>query len=112
MNTSGLVPLEFFVIVELDEQAERTPGGIIVPAAIREKDELATQEGTLVAISPHAFTYADDWPKGSKPQIGQRVLFKRYAGHLHERDGRTFRVLNDKSLVAIIESSPALAKAA
>lgn len=112
MNDSGLTPLEFFVLVELDPQEQKTPGGIIIPSTVQDKDELATQEGTLVAVSPHAFTYAEGWPEGSKPVIGQRVLFKRYAGHLHERNGRKYRVLNDKDLVAIIEPETALAAAA
>lgn len=112
VNNSGLTPLEFFVLVELDPQEERTAGGIIIPSAIKDKDELATQEGTLVAVSPHAFTYAERWPEGSTPVVGQRVLFKRYAGHLHERGGRKYRVLNDKDLIAIVESEPALSVAA
>jgi co-chaperonin GroES (HSP10) len=80
MNASGLTPLEFFVIVELDVQAEKTAGGIYLPPQAKDADELSTQEGTLVAASPHAFTYADGWPEGSKPQAGQRVLFKKFAG--------------------------------
>lgn len=112
MNTSGLTPLEFFVVVELDAQAEKTAGGIYLPNQVKEQDKLSTQEGTLIAVSPHAFTYAEGWPEGSKPEIGQRVLFKRYAGALHERDGRTFRLLNDKDLVAIVETQTAQLKAA
>lgn len=112
MNMSGLTPLEFFVVVALDPLEERTAGGIILPSKVQEQDKLATQEGTLIAVSPHAFTYAEGWPEGSKPEVGQRVLFKRYAGHLHERDGRTYRLLNDKDLVAIIDQPPALAAAA
>jgi co-chaperonin GroES (HSP10) len=81
MNTSGLTPLEFFVVVEI-ELERKSPGGIILTTKTQETDKLATQEGVLVAVSPHAFTYADGWPEGSKPEIGQRVLFKRYAGHL------------------------------
>lgn len=112
MNASGLTPLEFFVIVELDQQEERTAGGIILPSSVKDQDKLSTQEGTLIAVSPHAFTYADGWPEGSKPEVGQRVLFKRYAGALHEREGRTYRILNDKDLVAVVEPSASLAKAA
>jgi len=112
MNDSGLTPLEFFVVVQLDPQEEKTVGGIILPSQVMESDKLATQEGTLIAISPHAFTYAEGWPEGSKPEVGQRVLFKRYAGHLHERNGKTYRLLNDKDLVAIVETAPALAAAA
>jgi co-chaperonin GroES (HSP10) len=112
MNASGLNPLEFFVIVELDAQAEKTAGGIFLPPQAKDADELSTQEGTLVAVSPHAFTYAEGWPDGSKPQTGQRVLFKKFAGALHERSGRKYRILNDKDLVAIVETSASLAKAA
>lgn len=102
-NGSGLIPLEFFVVVELDPLEERTKGGIILPAQVSDKDKLATQEGTLVAASPHAFTYAEWRADMRKPDVGERVLFKRYAGALHERDGRTYRLLNDKDLVAIVE---------
>jgi chaperonin GroES len=112
MNASGLTPLEFFVVVELDATEKTTPGGIILLDKVQEADKLATQEGTLIAASPHAFTYADGWPEGSKPEVGQRVLFKRYAGHLHERGGRTYRLLNDKDLVAIIDEPTPLRKAA
>lgn len=112
VNRSGLTPLEFFVVVELDPTEERTKGGIIIPTTTQDKDKLATQEGTLVAVSPHAFSYADDWPEGSKPEVGARVLFKRYAGALHERDGRDYRLLNDKDIIAIVEPEQAERKAA
>jgi len=116
MNASGLTPLEFFVVVELDPLEERTKGGIILPTQVSDKDKLATQEGTLVAVSPHAFSYADGWPEGAMPKVGQRVLFKRYAGALHERETggvkRTYRLLNDKDLIAIVEAGEAQAREA
>jgi co-chaperonin GroES (HSP10) len=99
-------------VVELDKQEERTAGGIILPSKVQDQDKLATQEGTLIAASPHAFTYAEGWPEGSKPEIGQRVLFKRYAGHLHERNGNNYRLLNDKDLVAVIDEPAKLERAA
>jgi co-chaperonin GroES (HSP10) len=111
-NESGLVPLEFFVVVLLDPVEEKTAGGIIIPSKMQEQDELSAQEGTLVAVSPHAFSYADDWPEGSKPEVGARVLFKRYAGLLHERAGKKWRLLNDKDLVAVVEPAATLAAAA
>jgi co-chaperonin GroES (HSP10) len=107
LNDSGLIPLEFFVLVELDHEEEKTAGGIILPSKVQDADRLASQEGTLLAVSPHAFTYAEGWPEGSKPEVGQRVLFKRYAGALHERTiggvKRNFRLLNDKDLIAIVK---------
>lgn len=116
MNASGLTPLEFFVVVELDPPKEKTDGGIWLAPNTTERDELATQEGTLVAVSPHAFSYAEGWPEGTMPKVGQRVLFKRYAGALHKRETggvkRTYRLLNDKDLIAIVEPGEAQAREA
>lgn len=110
-NESGLRPMEFNVVVEMDPVEEKTAGGIFLPASKTERDELATEEGALVALSPHAFTYAD-WPQGeAPPAVGDRVLIARYAGAIHKRGGKTFRILKDKDIVAVIEP-PALAVAA
>lgn len=115
-NNSGLTPVEYFVVVELDPVEEKTAGGIILPTTIQDKDKLSTQEGTLVAVSPHAFSYADNWPDGSVPQVGQRVLFKRYSGALHERTvcgvKRDYRLLNDKDIIAIVEEPQKMQEAA
>lgn len=106
-NPSGLVPLEFNCIVELDLTETKTAGGIILPASKTERDELANEEGMLVAVSPHAFSYAEGWPAEYLPQPGDRILFARYAGAIHERGGRKFRVVKDRDIVAKV-APPAL----
>lgn len=98
-----LKPLAFNVVVELDPVDEVTKGGIILLPSETERDKLACQEGTLVAVSPLAFSYAE-WPEGTEPPgVGARVMVNRYAGVLKERDGKNYRVLEDKSVIAIIE---------
>jgi co-chaperonin GroES (HSP10) len=112
MNASGLKPIGYFVLVALDDNDGKV-GSLYMPPSVTEKDALATQEGTIEALGPHAFNWADSWPEGTQPQIGQRVLFKRYSGHLHERNGRKWRILNDRDdLIAIVEDQPALSAAA
>lgn len=104
-------PMEFNVVVELDPVESKTPGGILLLDTAKERDKLGIQEGTLVAASPLAFTYAD-WPEGhSPPDLGCRVLFARYSGLIREEDGKTFRILKDKDVVAVIDK-PSVAKAA
>lgn len=105
-------PMEFNVVVEIDSAEETTKGGIILLAKTQDADKLAADEGTLVAVSPHAFTYAE-WPDGAlKPQIGDRVIVARYAGVLREKDGRNYRICKDKDLIAIVDEPRAVAKAA
>lgn len=111
-NNSGLRPMEFNVVVQPDPVEEVTKGGIIIPTTKTDRDKLAVEEGTLVAVSPHAFTYAD-WPEGAEPpKVGDRVVFARYAGALHTRDGVDYRVIKDKDIVAVVEPQITLAEAA
>ncbi len=103
-NESGLIPVEFHVVVKPVELETMSKGGIILrPSSAEERDRLAIEEGDLIAVSPMAFTYAD-WPEGArKPQVGDRVMWKRFAGLLKKRGEAEYRVLNDKDIVAIIE---------
>lgn len=96
-------PMEFNVVVELDPTEEVTKGGIILTRSNVERDELAAEEGTLVAVSPHAFTYAEWTADAEKPQLGNRVMIARYQGVLRESDGKKYRIVKDKDIVAVIE---------
>ncbi len=113
-NDSGLVPVEFMVVVELDPAEEKTAGGIILTKQTVEADEISAQQGVLVAASPLAFTY-EHWPEGSrKPEIGDRVLFRKYAGGqggifrktVHGA-GKRWRIMNDRDVLAIMEPDAA-----
>ena len=108
MTKCDLIPMEFNVIVELDPIEEKTKGGILLPTQKVDRDKLEAEEGTLVAVSPHAFTYAD-WPEGARmPKVGDRVLIARYAGVLRERDGRSLKIVKDKDIIAVVEQQPGL----
>jgi co-chaperonin GroES (HSP10) len=98
-------PMEFNIVVELDPVEEKTKGGIILIPEKQERDKLGAEEGVLVAISPLAFSYANpsEWGDHEKPKIGDRVMVKRYDGVLREKDGKSYRIVPDKSLVAVIE---------
>lgn len=104
-NTSGIVPTEFKVLILPKEVEEVTKGGIILAAQTTTAEKYATIEGTIVAISHLAFTYAteDEWG-GKKPRAGQRVIFAKYAGVRHKaKDGKEYLLVNDKDIVATVE---------
>ena len=114
-NESGLQPVEFNVIVRMKPTEETTAGGIILPTSKTERDELAEDEGTLVAVSPHAFSYAE-WPDGvAPPQVGDQVIIAQYQGRIWKPGGDkgpTYRIIKDKDVVAVIEPPAKLAAAA
>jgi co-chaperonin GroES (HSP10) len=96
----------------MDPVEEKTAGGIIVPQTKTDRDKLAADEGTIVAASPLAFSYAE-WPEGARiPQVGDRILMAQFDGRIWERGGQTYRLIKDKSVIAVVEQPTPLAAAA
>ncbi len=103
-NTSGLTPCEFNVIVDQDAIEKTTKGGVHIPEEHVDRLKHAQTMGTIVAVSPLAFN-ADVWPDETpRPEPGQRVAFAKHAGTFVDgTDGREYRVIKDKDVVALIE---------
>lgn len=104
MNESGISPCGHRVLVLPDEVQEQTKTGVVVMTQVqRVKEEMAQIEGTIVAIGPGA------WSEFGQPWacLGDRVIFAKYGGLIydkqHTRDGKTYRLLNDLDIVAIVK---------
>ena len=103
MNTSGIQPQEYNVLVLPTAVETKTKGGIILADETIEKEQFGRMEGTLVAVSPLAFSFAD-WPDVSmQPQVGQKVLFSKYqATEITGRDGAKYWIMKDKSIAGVM----------
>lgn len=100
----GLRPTEYNVVVAPAVMPERA-GSIFLPDEAQERMGLALQIGRLVAVSPIAFNYDDDWPDLGKPEVGNVVWFSRFAGgEFTGADGRVYRLIKDKDIGAVIET--------
>jgi chaperonin GroES len=100
-NTSGIEPLEYYVLIKLDTIDEKTKGGIWLPETTREQKEQAQVSGRLIAIGPLAFHY--EVYNSVIPVTGQRVAFPKYSGLvLKGRDKNEYRLLKDGDLAAIL----------
>jgi chaperonin GroES len=100
----GISPTEYRVLVLPKPVDEVSKGGIIIPDQVKEQNQFAQMEGTIVAASPLAFTYAE-WPEGASiPRAGDRVLFGKYSGAIVKgRDGKDYRLVNDRDITAVLE---------
>lgn len=103
-NESGLVPMEFNILVLPDPVEEKTAGGLILSEETIDRNKHQATRGTLIAASPMAFNddvYPSDQPK---PQAGQRVAVALHAGaFIKGMDGKEYRLVKDKDVVALIE---------
>jgi chaperonin GroES len=104
-NESGVFPTEYKVLIQPIEIAAKTKGGIILPDETKERDQFAQMQGTLVAVSPLAFSYANEteWAKADRPKPGDKVLYAKYAGaKVTGNDGQDYRIVNDKDIAAVL----------
>lgn len=107
----GILPMEYKVVVAPEDTEEVTKGGIILTSNAKETNDLAAVRGRLVAVSPLAFGYAapEEWGDHRKPKVGDAVIFAKYGGTLIKgNDGREYRVMNDKDIIAVVEELPVL----
>lgn len=107
MNETGIRPTEFKVLVA-PKAIEEKIGSIIMPDQVKDQEKFAQVEGTIIAASPLAFSYATaaEWAAAGaeKPKPGQRVLYAKYAGvRVKGKDGKEYLLVNDKDLTATIE---------
>ena len=104
MNPTGIRPVEYKVLIKVDQVESQSEGGIFLPDTALEREQMAHDRGELIDMGGMAFS---DW-KGRKPQTGDKVIFSKYAGTLihfrpDERHLEKYRLCNDKDISAILE---------
>ena len=103
MNPTGIKPVEFKVLIRVDEVEETSSGGLFIPRTALEREQMAHDRGVLVEVSDMAFQGWDC----NIPKPGDKIIFSKYAGTVIQfRDGRNvgkYRLCNDKDICAIIK---------
>jgi chaperonin GroES len=91
-------PLSDKVVVELIEEDEKTSSGIILPDTAKKRP----QEGVVVAVGPGRLL-KDGERAPMSVQVGQRVVFSKYASNEFEYDGKKYLILDEDQIFAIRE---------
>jgi chaperonin GroES len=93
----NLKPLADRLLVKPIEQEEKTASGIILPETAKEKP----QEGEVLAVGPGA--RKDDGTRIEMDvQVGDRVLYAKYAGTEIKMDGIKYLILRESDVLAIV----------
>ncbi|MEJ2150325.1 MAG: co-chaperone GroES [Chloroflexota bacterium] len=94
----NLRPLGDRVVIEPSEKDERTESGLFIPETVKEKP----QEGTIVAVG--AGKRDDDGKRiPMDVEVGQTVLFAKYAGTEIKLEGKKVLILKESDVLAIVE---------
>lgn len=87
----GARPLKDQVVIERDEPIEKSPGGILIPDAARDRQ---MARGTIRAAGPES---------KEKLKEGDRVLFSKYAGVEVSIRGITYLIIREENILAVVE---------
>lgn len=109
-NHSGITPLDNKVLVRMDEHAEVSSGGIVIPEDTRSRQSMASETGVIIALGAMAFKLADDGDRlwaTVRPNPGDRVVVERYAGRVVQgEDGVEYRLVSQLSIGALFGAQP------
>ena len=94
----ALKPLQDRIVIKVIEDTEQTSGGIFIPDSAKEKP----QKGEVVAVGEGKTN-----DKGEKEplgvNVGDVVLYAKYAGTDVKMDGVEYKILSIKDALAIVE---------
>lgn len=93
----SLRPLHDRVIVKRLDQETTTASGIVIPDSAAEKPD----QGEVIAVGPGRKD-ADGQRIVLDLQVGERVLFGKYAGQAVKVNGNEFLVLREEDIVAVV----------
>lgn len=96
-------PTGWRVVILPYRGAEKTKGGIVLADQTRQREQVATVCGYVLAVGDLAYKDADKFPNGPWCQKGDWVVFGRYAGARINIDGGEIRILNDDEILARIK---------
>lgn len=90
-------PLFDKVVIKAIEASERTPSGIVLPSAAKERPQLAT----VLAVGPGG--ELDGKQVKMVVKEGDTVLYSKYSGSEFKLDGEEVVIVRQSDILAIVE---------
>lgn len=96
----AIQPLGDRVLVELLEEEEKSPGGIILPDTAKEKP----QEGKIIAVGKGRLL-EDGTVRPLEVKVGDTILFAKYSGTEVNQEEKEFLILREEDILAVVRES-------
>lgn len=99
-SSIGIKPIGEYILVEaVDEQEKTTASGLVIQSTIKGE---RPQKGTIVALGTGRIT-EDGKTVKFNVEVGQTVMFKRYSPEEVEMDGKSYLLMKESDLLAVVE---------
>jgi chaperonin GroES len=97
----NLRPLADRVVVRPLEREEMTKSGIVLPDTAKEKP----QEGLIEAVGNGRLIEATGKREPIDLQVGDRVIYSKYAGNEIKVDDQELLILSEKDILAVVSGN-------
>ena len=93
-------PLGDRVVVKVLQGEEKTKSGIVLPDTAKEKP----QEGEVMAVGTGR-TLDNGQKVAMEVQIGDRIIFSKYAGTEIKSEGEEYLILSERDVLATVKTN-------
>jgi co-chaperonin GroES (HSP10) len=97
-------PCGYKILIALPEISETTGGGILKAKETIQVEEVGTIVGFVLSMGPDAYKDESKFPTGPYCSEGDFVIMRAYSGTRLKIHGREFRLINDQSVEAVVDS--------
>ena len=94
-----IIPLMHRALVRPKQVESKTASGIILTESLTRKEQAGTDEGIILALGD---TFGKDFGADILPQVGDKVLFAKYAGKFIKDGDEDLVLLNDDDILSIV----------
>lgn len=97
LSVSTVKPLGDRVFIKVSASEEKTPGGILLPETAKEKPQV----GEIASVGPGKRN-DDGSRQPTEVQVGDKVLYSKYAGTDIKLGGDEYVLLSEKDILAVV----------
>ena len=104
-------PVGYRLLCAIPEIENRTAGGIIKADITVDNEELLTTVLFVLKVGPDAYKDEKRYPSGPWCKAGDFILTRPHAGTRVKIHGKSFRIINDDSVEAVVEDPRGISRA-
>ena len=105
-------PKGYHVLVVMPKVEEQTKGGVLLPTQLKNREDVASIVGKVVAVGNTAYPKTDPrFATGPWCSEGDWVMISKYSGHRFEFDGTEMRFINDDAVLATVSAPTKVSRA-
>lgn len=89
-------PIWYNILVEIESAPEKSSGGVYYQDTHKDKENMKTTQGIIIAKSADAFVDYED-----KADVGDKIMFIRYSGFWLKDQDKPYRIMKDQEVCGI-----------